>query len=304
MELDLDVACVYFLLHLRLVLDGLSGPAVQEVMPSLAAGRAPFVICSDDYLSDDVESRLMCSQAEHDQIRICSVNAVTLIGVVSGRGAFLPDELHDLMLPLARTVGIREDDSQVAPQSMPGESTLHVCSDCLCHIVEEGSAWCDDIGIEAFLINVTLNLFNLFLIDIVLLELTQQLLLLLPYLLSLHRCPEPSRTLLIHLSSWGNSINGQVEQLPRPNDVDDLIDVLEDVVALFLEIAGLFDVFSLGVAGRMDESVHVDVEVIDVGVATFEGLGLGLSRIEQDLRVAHAHPLKKHRHSHTTKKLL
>lgn len=274
MKLDLDVACVYLLLHLRLVFDGLCGPAVQEVMSSLAAGRAPLIIRSDDYLSDDVESRLMRSQAEHDQIRICPIDAVALVGVVGCRGAFLPDELHDLVLPLARTVGIREDDSQVAPQSMPRESTLHVCSDCLCHIVEEGSAWSNDIGVEAFLIDVTLNLFNLLLIDIVLLELTQQLLLLLPYLLALHRCSEPSRTLLIHLSPRCNTINSQVEQLPRPNDVDDLIDVLKDVIALLLEIAGFFDVFSLGVAGRMDESVHIDVEIIDVGVATFEGLGL------------------------------
>lgn len=84
MELDLDVARVYLLLHFSLVLDGLCGPAVQEVMPSLPAGRTPFVIGSDDYLSDDVKPRLMGSQAEHDEIRICSVDAVALVGVVGG----------------------------------------------------------------------------------------------------------------------------------------------------------------------------------------------------------------------------
>lgn len=184
------------------------------------------------------------------------------------------------MLSLTGAVGIRENNSQVAPQSMPSQSALHVCSDCLSHIIEERCAGCDDIGVEAFLIDITLNLLNLLRLDIVLLELTQQLLLLLPDLFALHRCPEPPRTLLVHLGPWRNTINRQVEQLPRPDDVDDLIDIFEDVIALFLKIAGLFDVFSLGVAGRMDESVHIDVEVIDIGVATFEGLGLGLSRIE------------------------
>ncbi len=75
-------------------------------MALLVAGGAELVIGSDDYLADDVEPGLMRCQAKHDQIGICSVDAVGLVGVVSGRGSFLTDELHDLMLTFSRAVCI------------------------------------------------------------------------------------------------------------------------------------------------------------------------------------------------------
>lgn len=81
---------------------------------------------------------------------------------------------------------------------------------------------------------------------------------------------------MVHLCPRGDSIDGEVEQLLGPDDIHDLIDVLIDVVALFLEVAGFLDVFALGVAAGVDEAVHVHVEVVDVGIGTVEGLRFAL----------------------------
>lgn len=72
--------------------------------------------------------------------------------------------------------------------------------------------------------------------------------------------------MLVHLGSRGYSIDGEVEELLGSDDVDDLVDVHEEVLALFLEVFGDTDVLLFGIDTGMDETVHVDVEVVDLWV--------------------------------------
>lgn len=67
-----------------------------------------------------------------------------------------------------------------------------------------------------------------------------------------------------------------------------------------MEVGGLFDVLSFGVAAGMDETIHVNVEVVDVGVSTVEGFGLALYGITQNFGVAHAHPFEEYGDTHPT----
>jgi hypothetical protein len=89
--------------------------AVYEVVALLVAGGAKLIIGCDDDFANDVESGLMGCEAEHDEVSISSVDAVGLIGVICGRGSFLTDELHDLMLPFSRTVRVGKDYSEILP---------------------------------------------------------------------------------------------------------------------------------------------------------------------------------------------
>ena len=50
--------------------------------------------------------RLMRGDPQHDEIGVCSVQAMVGVGVVVGRVSLTTNEVHDLVLPLAWHVGI------------------------------------------------------------------------------------------------------------------------------------------------------------------------------------------------------
>jgi hypothetical protein len=104
--------------------------------------------------------------------------------------------------------------------------------------------------------------------------------------------------LLVHFSAGGYAVDGEVEEFAGTDDVEDFVDVDEDVFALLFEVFGLADGLTAGVAGRVDEAVHVHVEVVDVGVGGVEFLLADLYGVAKDFRVAHAEPLEEDGHSH------
>lgn len=59
LEVDPDRLRVHLLVHLLLLLDRTGSHALREEVTLLPACRAPFVVSSDHYLPDDVETRLM-----------------------------------------------------------------------------------------------------------------------------------------------------------------------------------------------------------------------------------------------------
>jgi hypothetical protein len=71
---------------------------------------------------------------------------------------------------------------------------------------------------------------------------------------------------LVHFGPWGNTINSKIKKLFGSNNVHNLINILIDVVALLLEITGLFDVLAFRIAAGMDKAIHIHVEVINVRV--------------------------------------
>lgn len=62
------------------------------------------------HLSQDGKPGLVRGQRQHDEVSVQPVHAVPRVGVVAGGGALLANVGHDLVLALARGVGIGEDD--------------------------------------------------------------------------------------------------------------------------------------------------------------------------------------------------
>ena len=71
------------------------------------------MIQDDDLLTslsppDDGEVRLVGGEPEHDEVGVGAAQDVVRVGVVVGLRALPPDEVHDLVLALARHVGVRQ----------------------------------------------------------------------------------------------------------------------------------------------------------------------------------------------------
>lgn len=98
---------VLSLLHF-LVLDLFGTLSVEmSIRPTQSA---LLVISSKDRLSDYIEPRLMCCQPQHNQIGICSINAVSNIRVVVRLCSLQSQELQYFMLPLSRYSPVTEND--------------------------------------------------------------------------------------------------------------------------------------------------------------------------------------------------
>jgi hypothetical protein len=129
------------------------------------------------------------------------------------------------------------------------------------HIREELCSRGNNIRVKRLPINKILNLLTIY-------PLLHELLPepMLPLLINqtLPGRPEPPGPLLVHLSPGSHPINGQVEEPLGPHNLHELVDILEDVLALLVEVGGEADVVvALGVAAWVDQPVHVDVEVVD-----------------------------------------
>lgn len=218
-------------------------------MSLFVAGSTELFSGSHNDFSDNVEPGFVGGKSQHDEIGISSIDAVSLVGIVAGRGSFLAYELHDFMLTLAWTAGIWKYDAEVLPVAMGCQPLLYIVSNCVAHVAEEGSSRGDEVGVEWSFVDIGFDIAS---INVFLFELLEQFLLFLLYLESFHGCSESTRSLLVHLSSRGHSIDGQVQQFTRSYDIDDLIDVLVDVLALFLKVFGLADSFAFGVATGVD----------------------------------------------------
>lgn len=69
--------------------------------------RLALVLARLELLAEDGEVGLVGGQTQHDEVRVCPVQAVVRVRVVIGLAALAADVVHDLVLPLARHVGVR-----------------------------------------------------------------------------------------------------------------------------------------------------------------------------------------------------
>jgi hypothetical protein len=91
--------------------------------------------------------------------------------------------------------------------------------------------------------------------------------------------------LLVHFGPWGDTVDGQVDEFLRSDDDHDLVHVVLDVFDLFLKVFWGFYILAFGVDGGVDETIHVDVEVVDLRVAGLEALWTLLCCVENDFGV-------------------
>ena len=61
-------------------------------------------------LPQDGEVRLVCGQAQHDEVSVGPVETVMGVGIVVGLAPLTTDEIHDLVLTLTGDIGVRQDD--------------------------------------------------------------------------------------------------------------------------------------------------------------------------------------------------
>ena len=295
LELDINSLGVDPVSHSLFLFDRGCRSAFSKIMAFFATLGAPLVVGSHDHFSDDKETGFVSSQSQHNQVGIGSVNAVNLVGVIGLRSSLLANKLHNFVLAFSRTAGVGKDHRQVFPESVIGHFIFDVLADSQGHVREESGAWGDQVRVKALLVDVLLDIAD---ISVLLAVLFQQLQFFLFVLGSLHGCSEPSGTLLVHFGPGSHSVNGQVEEFAGTNDVHDLIDVDEDVLALLVEVLRNSDIFVFGVDAGMDQPVHVDVEIVDFGVGGHRRVRIGLRGVFEHFGVAHAHPFEEDRNAH------
>lgn len=72
---------------------------------------------------------------------------------------------------------------------------------------------------------------------------------------------KPARSLLIHLGTWCHPIDRHVEKFSWTHDVEQSIDVSEDIIEDFGFLGRCWSIFRMKT--RMDDSIHVQVQVIE-----------------------------------------
>jgi len=103
---------------------------------------------------------------------------------------------------------------------------------------------------------------------------------------------------LVHFGSRGNTIDCEVNQLSRSDNVHYLVNVDEYVFALLLKILRNSNVFVLRVDAGMNKAVHVDVEVVDLGIARHGRVGIWFTGVFEHFRIPHAHPFEEDGDTH------
>jgi hypothetical protein len=127
-------------------------------MPSFPAVAAPLLRGCYNYLPYDIEAWFVGGQAKHDEICVCAVDAVGLVGVVVWGRALLAYEFHYFVLSFPGAAGVGEDDSEVFPVAVGGEADEEVGADGLADGAEEGGAGGDEVGVEGGFVDVGLYL--------------------------------------------------------------------------------------------------------------------------------------------------
>lgn len=144
------------------------------------------------------------------------------------------------------------------------QSILNIFSEFHAHAAEKLGAGSDCIRVEFLLVDIV---FNLLIPSPCFLELFEQLYFASLAFLTFKGCSKSPGSLLVHLGSRRTSINSQVQCFSRPNNIHEDINVLIDVFALLFEVLRDSNILSSRVAAGMDQTIHVDVEIIDVGVS-------------------------------------
>lgn len=297
-HLEVNVNGIWGLLVQKLCLHRVLQAACHKEVAGAVTDCAALLVSWHYRLADDVKLGLVGHQPQHNEVSICSIQAMGLVGLVVGTGSLLPDELHDLVLALSGTVGITKHYRHALPVGMLIHSILHIVAQGKRHIGQKLCSRRDHIRIEALPIYVILDFLGPHTVAHVLIP---QLLLAFFILQAFSGSSEAPRALLVHLCPRCDSIDRQVQQLPWPYDRHQLVEILKDVFALFLKVGRQTNIMLwLRVAAGMDEPVHIDIKVVDHGIEAVTRVVFRLHTVQHHLGVAHGEPAEEGRHSHST----
>mmetsp|Transcript_39618 Transcript_39618/g.84508 ORF Transcript_39618/g.84508 Transcript_39618/m.84508 type:complete len:257 (-) Transcript_39618:339-1109(-) len=204
------------------------------------------------------EVRLVRGEAKHDEVRVQAVEDVSQAGGPVGmgdRGIFgvverlrLANVVHHLVLSLSRHV--RPAHDHVAPV-LPDRIRLLLVLDPLSHgkpqLQHEVGPGRDAVGIERVPLRQG---------PVPSQDRGRQL-------LGLLRGAESARALLIHFGAGRHPVDGEVEHLPRLHDFVQSINVAENLFEHLRLVENGDLLLVVAVSARVDDAVHVEVEVID-----------------------------------------
>jgi len=174
-------------------------------------------------LSQDGTLSFVRSQTQHDQISIKAVNNVAHIRIITLKPSLQADELHNLMLPLPRAIRVTQYDLYIPPGGIVIQAQVDVVLQRDGQPPHEGRSRRNDIAVKGFRLLLRRDLNAFFLKPF-----PQVLLLCLP-LFRLLSSPKAPASLLVHLRTRCNAVNGEEEELPRPNHREQPVNVLEYV---------------------------------------------------------------------------
>eukprot|EP00968_Pinguiococcus_pyrenoidosus_P005029 scaffold327_cov257-Pinguiococcus_pyrenoidosus.AAC.6 len=197
---------------------------------------------------------------------------VPLIRVVARQAPLRADEVHDLVLALARLVGVAEDHLDVLPRRMPIAPLQHVEAQEARQLGHEARARRNHIGVPR-----PLGLGRQ--LEAVRQHLLAHLLHRLVVLASLLGRLEAPRALLVHLGARRHSVDGQEEQAARPHRVEEPVHVVAHVAKHLL--FRLRSRSILRMRARVDDPVHVDVQVVEL-----HAVRIWRANIQRDVRVS------------------
>ncbi|GIX64627.1 peptide ABC transporter permease, putative [Babesia caballi] len=236
--------------------------------------RLPRGVDAGDDLPYYVKVHLVRRQPQHDQVRVHPVQHVPRVGVVPRGVPLVAHEVHDLVLALPRRVGVRVDDVDARPRVVQAPPLLDEPHDPLAQLVHEGRAGRDHVAVPARLLRRHVHVPSRKLLRHLVVHLRLQL--------GLRGGLEAARPLLVHLRARRDAVDGEEEQLARPHEVEEPVQVVEDALEHHLLRGRLLQ--PLRVAAGVDQPVHVYVEV--VGFAVRVGAE---QRQPEGLRVPHVH---------------
>ena len=202
-----------------------------------------------DHLAEQAKVWLVRDQGQHDQVGIQAVQAVPQVGLVVRRLLAPANVLHDLVLSLPGDVVARQDNRWNLPKRIFRHLVSHEELEVLGESFHEGRPGRDAVRVERRHLTGPFRVAGFFqcLFRSMIRRLSCRL--------------EPPSTLLVHLCTGRDAVDGHKHELLGLDDVEQLVEVHEDLFDhLFFR---QFDVWVVPVRAIMDDAIHIEVEVVD-----------------------------------------
>mmetsp|Transcript_72871 Transcript_72871/g.173594 ORF Transcript_72871/g.173594 Transcript_72871/m.173594 type:complete len:321 (-) Transcript_72871:17-979(-) len=206
--------------------------------------RQVSALAKDHFFTEQRKVGLMCSQRQHDQIRIQTIHTMPYIRVIVWLGFATSNVVDNFVLTLSRHVWTRQHNCHLLPQWVLFNLLLDEKMEVLCQTLHELCPWRDAVRVEWSCIHFLTSLQGT-----------------LQSLSSIVCSPEASRPLLVHLRPRCTSINGHVEELLWLDDVEKPQDVLKSSHKYLFLICHT-ETTSVVVGAGMNYAVHVQVQVV------------------------------------------
>ena len=167
----------------------------------------------------------MSCKSKHDKISICSIKTMTHVRIISRGSSLTSNVIKEFMLSFSRDTCITENDLQTFPKRVVLESVKDIVLKAFGHSGHEFCSWSNDVFIKVDCVFIIFSKLKSFL-NVFSLQLFLSDILFLDFLGS----SKSSSSLLVHFSSWSNTIDSKIDQSFRSKNFDELIYIFKNIV--------------------------------------------------------------------------